>query len=712
MDHTVSSQTEPSQSEEVSKFAGVVFHNIQDAYIPGKDIRCCFSIKQCVSTTPNDWIGLYKVGWKSSNEFLTYEYLPELSTTSSLTASLALQSFVCFQGSKLPPSDDCEFYQFCYVTSSGEIRGASCPFQISYSKPGQLEISCEEDDESLLIVKNRTTVLEDALVKAHDENINLKSLNEKLDADILKFQDMILKLEAKKEEFGTENQKLSKLLDKALSEKTNLHEMYNECQEKLKKCESALALAKDEKAEMQFMFNELKVHNSKATSDQQLFEDEKAQLLQLINHRDATIKNFLQTIEENCTKFDALEKENQELLRKIECLSTENANLADDKTKSEESLKKSVEANEELQKSQLKMCEELRSLQEKNSMTDKELLMVRKQAEEEASSYTTRLSALELKHADECDSLQNQLQKMSSELKESKQAITDSYEKNFEDQSLWNHEKKILKEQIKEFEDSLSVLQEQLGHERAFNNSLSSASDQQLSELQLQLNAQLEKSVANNKKIEELNQEVRCLKEIIQQNEAEIAKMQIDLSEQTQQLENNHKLIDEKLQTSSVVSETETSVGLEGSHFALKTAHGQLKKQYLQAKKEIESLWRQKADLKRQLAFLQSELPDSDMRFEMANLKKQVEDLRVRLNMGAEAYTAKVKECQKYQKQLRKGQKTSFLLSSSAQNQPSHVENTELKNHKQLHELEKTTYIKSLEIAEKESKEQLLVVRT
>lgn len=263
-----------NESQEESKFAGVVFHNIQDVYIPGKDIRCCYSIKPSVSTTANDWIGLYKVGWQSPKDYLCYEYSPvvetstELVSSSSLNVSLSAQNSVVFRGSKLP-TEECEFYQFCYVTSSGEIRGASYPFQISFTNPGDLEICSEEDYESLLIVNNRTTILEDSLSKAYDENTTLKASKETVEANCLKFQDMILNLEAEKNELVSQDEKHKAMLKKAISEKIEIKESFKDSVEKLNTAQIALKLANDKTAEVQQQLDNERLQHHQTSSEQQ-----------------------------------------------------------------------------------------------------------------------------------------------------------------------------------------------------------------------------------------------------------------------------------------------------------------------------------------------------------------------------------------------------------------------------------------------------------
>lgn len=48
------------------------------------------------------------------------------------------------------PKDETEFYQFCYVDSSGQVRGASTPF--SFRKTAEHSLDSVSQDDDLLVV--------------------------------------------------------------------------------------------------------------------------------------------------------------------------------------------------------------------------------------------------------------------------------------------------------------------------------------------------------------------------------------------------------------------------------------------------------------------------------------------------------------------------------------------------------------------------------
>lgn len=60
------------------------------------------------------------------------------------------------------PKSDGEFYQFCYVTHAGDIRGASTPFQFRAATPTEDLLTVTEDDSNsdILVVTTKTGLLE------------------------------------------------------------------------------------------------------------------------------------------------------------------------------------------------------------------------------------------------------------------------------------------------------------------------------------------------------------------------------------------------------------------------------------------------------------------------------------------------------------------------------------------------------------------------
>lgn len=79
--------------------------------------------------------------------------------------SAALTIF-CPRSGYYVPNDDGEFYQFCYVTHKGEIRGASTPFQFRANSPSADELLTVEDEcnSDILVVTTKAGFLEVSMV--------------------------------------------------------------------------------------------------------------------------------------------------------------------------------------------------------------------------------------------------------------------------------------------------------------------------------------------------------------------------------------------------------------------------------------------------------------------------------------------------------------------------------------------------------------------
>ena len=144
----------------------VTFFNVQKSYPPGEQLTIGYTLDAELKRSTRDWVGLFRVGWSSSRDYYTFEWAPALSNDN-------LKGEVSFAGRRLPPEDN-HFYQFCYVTSDGRVRGASSPFQflaVSLARVDDLEL-IEVGEESLMILQPRK--------KEEMEVVKLNIVNEAL----------------------------------------------------------------------------------------------------------------------------------------------------------------------------------------------------------------------------------------------------------------------------------------------------------------------------------------------------------------------------------------------------------------------------------------------------------------------------------------------------------------------------------------------------
>eukprot|EP00918_Siedleckia_nematoides_P084047 GHVU01184295.1.p1 GENE.GHVU01184295.1~~GHVU01184295.1.p1 ORF type:complete len:903 (+),score=196.98 GHVU01184295.1:43-2751(+) len=145
-----------------SEYAQVIFQNIAETYPTEDHIECKYSVTPNLTPSSHDWVGLYKVGWSSPKEYTYFEWapLPENDHAS-----------VLFPAHKLP-AEDGEFYQFCYVTASGQVRGASIPFQFKAPNADDF-VEVMDDDNDMMIIKHRSIVLEEDLQRAQQIKLGL-----------------------------------------------------------------------------------------------------------------------------------------------------------------------------------------------------------------------------------------------------------------------------------------------------------------------------------------------------------------------------------------------------------------------------------------------------------------------------------------------------------------------------------------------------------
>ena len=152
----------------------VTFVNVQNSYPPGEQLKIGYTLSQELKRSTRDWVGLFKVGWTSSRDYYTFEWAPALT-------DLNLDGEVTFAGRRLPPEDN-HFYQFCYVTSDGRVRGASPPFQflaVSLARLDDLEL-VEIGEESLIILQPKKNEKDNDIVKLSTVNESLKCEKDKL----------------------------------------------------------------------------------------------------------------------------------------------------------------------------------------------------------------------------------------------------------------------------------------------------------------------------------------------------------------------------------------------------------------------------------------------------------------------------------------------------------------------------------------------------
>jgi len=60
----------------MASISHVHFVCIPETYAAGADVQCSFVITEHLEIHSRDWVGLYKVGWRSSSDYFYYEWSP------------------------------------------------------------------------------------------------------------------------------------------------------------------------------------------------------------------------------------------------------------------------------------------------------------------------------------------------------------------------------------------------------------------------------------------------------------------------------------------------------------------------------------------------------------------------------------------------------------------------------------------------------------
>lgn len=138
----------------------VEFLAVSDNYPPSKDLTIGFKCPSGLCVTSSDWVGIFKVGWVSTRDYYTFEWV---NWSSPVQEQDQKAGSVTFAGRRIPPSDG-NMYQFCYVGKDYTMKGCSRPFVISitaddlsYIESDFVEITNDDLDQLRSMVVINTT---------------------------------------------------------------------------------------------------------------------------------------------------------------------------------------------------------------------------------------------------------------------------------------------------------------------------------------------------------------------------------------------------------------------------------------------------------------------------------------------------------------------------------------------------------------------------
>ncbi|NWX50609.1 CACO2 protein, partial [Steatornis caripensis] len=269
-------------------FSQVVFNNVEKFYVPGGDVTCYYTLTQHIVPRSKDWVGIFRVGWKTTREYYTFMWAPLPGAVHSDTA---VQQQIQFKAYYLPKDD--EYYQFCYIDQDGIVRGASVPFQFR-----------TESEDDILVVTTQGEVEEIEL-----QNKNLRKENEELKASCasLQKQNIDLQEEASKtqelqnslESLRSNTEKLELELNSLKKENIHLKEL-DDCRE----------------AEL----HQLKEQIQNVTSDKERLETRLKTALDHMDRLQSQVLNYEKEVEnlshmdhDKAEQLESLKEENRQL---------------------------------------------------------------------------------------------------------------------------------------------------------------------------------------------------------------------------------------------------------------------------------------------------------------------------------------------------------------------------------------------------------------
>ncbi|XP_030300150.1 tax1-binding protein 1 isoform X3 [Calypte anna] len=190
---------------QTSNFAHVIFQNVAKSYLPNTHLECHYTLTQFIHPHQKDWVGIFKVGWSTARDYYTFLWSP---MPENYVEGSTVNCVLTFQGYYLP-NDDGEFYQFCYVTHKGEIRGASTPFQFRTSSPVEELLTMEDEGNSdMLVVTTKAGLLEFKIEKIIKEKEELLKVTSVLEKETTQLRDQVERLE---KELSHEKQRYDQL---------------------------------------------------------------------------------------------------------------------------------------------------------------------------------------------------------------------------------------------------------------------------------------------------------------------------------------------------------------------------------------------------------------------------------------------------------------------------------------------------------------------
>ncbi|KAK1334811.1 hypothetical protein QTO34_004379 [Cnephaeus nilssonii] len=261
---------------QTSNFAHVIFQNVAKSYLPNAHLECHYTLTPYIHPHPKDWVGIFKVGWSTARDYYTFLWSP---MPENYVEGSTVNCVLAFQGYYLP-NDDGEFYQFCYVTHKGEIRGASTPFQFRASSPVEELLTMEDEGNSdMLVVTTKAGLLELKMEKTMKEKEELLKLLAVLEKETTQLREQVERMERelnhekeRGDQLQAEKKELTEVTENLKMENEELKRRCNYATSKAVKLEEDILLVTNKSIEKETELDSLKDKLRKAQCERDQLE--------------------------------------------------------------------------------------------------------------------------------------------------------------------------------------------------------------------------------------------------------------------------------------------------------------------------------------------------------------------------------------------------------------------------------------------------------
>ncbi|XP_039372735.1 calcium-binding and coiled-coil domain-containing protein 2 isoform X2 [Mauremys reevesii] len=322
-------------------FSQVIFNNVEKFYVPGGDVTCYYTLTQHITPRRKDWVGIFRVGWKTTREYYTFMWAP---FPSDLSGDSVMQQQIQFRAYYLPKDD--EYYQFCYVDEEGVVRGASVPFQfraeteddiLVVTTQGEVEeIEQQNKDllkenkelkESCLCLQKQNLGLQEELRLAQEKmkelegevcflqtgNLELRRAQELQAGEMSSAQMNLASIREQNIKLGKENQELQKGLESLRNSCEKLELEGNFLKEENKRLTEQNGCRERE-------LQQFKEHNQEVSSEKEQLEsrlkttlDHMDQLQSQVLNREKEMENLVRMDHDKTEQLEHLKEENRQL---------------------------------------------------------------------------------------------------------------------------------------------------------------------------------------------------------------------------------------------------------------------------------------------------------------------------------------------------------------------------------------------------------------